>query len=99
MHGSGYNDETPMAKKRQGSDGRIAFNREHRNAKLTEEQVYAIRAEWDAGHRGKDLVPEPGVPPENGWKVTRAFVYKVTVEHYNLIGMRKRWGSLPERAT
>lgn len=81
-----------MARRKQGSDGRISFNREHRGAKLTEEQVYQIRAEYDRGCRGKDTMEITVSPPR-----TYAREYGITAKHYNAIGRRKQWQSLPEK--
>ena len=77
-------------RKKQGSGGRISFNREHRMAKLTEEQVYQIRKEWDLGIRGNDHFPF-------GTLATRAESYGITAKHYSAIGRRKQWKSLPEK--
>lgn len=67
--------------KRKGSALLPAYGAAHRSARLTEEQVYEIRARYDAGERGKAAAKDYGI-------------HEV---HFNCIGRRARWRSLPEK--
>ena len=53
----------------------------YRNSKLKPVDIYKIREEYDAGQRGVD----------------RAEEYGIHANHYDAIGRRKKWKSLPEK--